>query len=250
MNLETARTLLPLFRQGKQMSDRVVKAVRLAESNDDMRAELGEQMDFDDYFVEAIHGIQPPPSFRERLTSTTAKPRSRTRQATNPAILCAVFGILVFAGILIFLNHQANEDFPGRDRLESFIERNEREHGTDLERTQLKAGQLADNMMLQGFDGFALPPEVAPLQASGWGVFRDKNSGHKIAKLAIEKNNLIVFVFRTADFGTHPGKPSEWRVFSHEGWAAAVTEHGNLCTLLTFKGDSAAMESFLTNLKP
>jgi hypothetical protein len=250
MNLETARNLVSLFRQGKQMSDRVVKAVRLAESNEELRVALAEQMDFDDDFVEAIRGIQPPPSFRERLTNTTAKQKSRAQQAANPAILCAIFGVLVLAGILVFLKIQASEDFPGRDRLETFIELNDKMTGAEMETTQLHAGHLGDNMMLKGFDGFALPAEIEPLQAVGWRVFRHGPSGHKIAQIAIDRNNLIVFVFRVADLGVRPGGNGEWRIFSHNGWAAAVTERGNFCTLLTFKGEASEMKSFVTTLKP
>jgi hypothetical protein len=250
MNLETARNLVPLFRQGKQMSDRVVKAMRMVEANEELRASLGEQMDFDDRFVEAIRGIRPPPSFRERLTNTAAKPKSRAQHALNPAILCAIFGVLVLGGILVFLKMQANEDFPGRDRLETFIELNDKMSGAEMETTQLPAGHLGDNMMLRGFDGFSLPPEIAPLQAVGWRVFRHGASGHKVAQLAIDKNNLIVFVFRVADLGVRPGGDGEWRVFSHNGWAAAVTERGHFCTLLTFKGDANEMKSFVTTLKP
>jgi hypothetical protein len=250
MNLEAAKGLVPLYRQGKQMSDRVVKAVRMVEANEELSARLQEQMDFDDRLIETIRGIQPPPTFRERLTSTATSPKSRSQQASNPAFLCAVFGERGRAGILVFLKIQANEDFPGRDRLETFIDMNEKMSGAEMETTQLPTGQLGDNMMLRGFDGFTVPKEIASLPAVGWRVFRHGPSGHKVAQMAIDKDHLIVFVFRAADLGVRPGGGGEWRIFSHNEWAAAVTERGNLCTLLTFKGEASQMKSFVANLSP
>ena len=48
----------------------------------------------------------------------------------------------------------------------------------------------------------------------------------------------------------HPGEEGAWKVFDHEVWAAAATERGGLCTLISFRGTPAEMESFLRSLKP
>ena len=250
MNAETARGLIALYRPGKSMDARILKAVRFAEGDPAMSPALNEQMDFDEHFTGMIGAIQPPADFALRLTIAAVPVASRARQVLNPAILGALVGVVLLVGFAVFQMREAEGEFPGREWAESFIEINGGMSGAELERTQFTAGQLGDNMMLRGFDGFALPPEIAALPAAGWRVFRHGQSGHKVAQIAFERQNLIVFVFRTADFGVQCGAEGEWRTFTHKEWAAAISGRGALCTLLSFPGDAAAMDSFLKSLKP
>lgn len=252
MNAETARQLIPLYRAGKQMEARVLKAVRFAEADDALRNELQWQMDFDDAIVEVLRSIHAPANLRQRLGEVTEHApvkRSAARVSVwNPAIISAIFGLLLLVGFLAYLKMESADDFPGRNWVENLIEINNRMTGAELEATKLAAGDLADNMMLRGFDRFTLPPEIAPLPAVGWRVFR--HSGNKVAQVAIDRNALVVFVFRASDFGVQLGAQNDWKVFDHERWAAAATVRDGLCTLITFRGDQSAMDDFLKTLKP
>jgi hypothetical protein len=104
--------------------------------------------------------------------------------------------------------------------------------------------------MLQGFNGFTLPEEVAALPAIGWRVFREGQSSHRVAQFVVENHQTVVFVFRSSDFGVQPDAPKDWRTFEFEGWAAAITERAGMCTVLTFRGTEAEMKTFLSTLKP
>jgi hypothetical protein len=105
-------------------------------------------------------------------------------------------------------------------------------------------------MMLQGFNGFTLPEEVAPLQAVAWRVFREGQSSHRVAQFVVENHKTVAFVFRASDFGVQPDADTRWRTFEVEDWAAAITERNGMCTVLTFRGDDAEMKKFLSTLKP
>jgi len=252
MNADAARRLLPLYRPGKPMDPRVIKAVRFAEADPALRDELEWQMQFDDEVVAVIQCIKPPGDLRRKLDALgqngAPAPRRVRSQVLNPAIMSALFGVLLLVGFLGYLKLEAAKDFPGRNWVETLVEMNDRMTGAELEPTKLAAADLADAMMLRGFDRFVVPPEIAPLPAAGWRVFR--LSGNKVAQLAIDRHSLIVFVFRASDFGVQPGADKTWKIFDHERWAAAVTVRDGLCTVLTFRGQPAEMESFLHSLKP
>lgn len=252
MNADSARQLIPLYRPGKPMDPRVLKAVRFAESDSALRDVLEWQMSFDDEIVEVIHCIVPPENLRQKLdalSAETAPKRGAVRtHVFNPAIVSAIFGVLLLVGFLTWLKMESADDFPGRNWAESLVEINNRMTGAELEATKLPAGELADNMMLRGFDRFALPPEIAKLPAVGWRVFR--HSGNKVAQVAIEEHSLVAFVFRASDFGVQLGAQNSWKTFDHERWAAAAIERDGLCTLICFRGTQAEMEAFLQTLKP
>jgi len=258
MNLETARQYLPLYRPGKPMDPKILKAVRYAECHESLREELGWQMDFDDQIVEVIHFIRPPENLRQKLSDLskqlTPGRKPVRKNLLNPAILSAIVGVLLLLGFGVYLKLESEKDFPGKKWATDLLELNDKMNGSELDATKLPAGQLTDNMMLRGFERFALPPELNELPAIGWRVFRF--SGNKVAQVAIEKSGtggesrgLVVFVFRASDFAVRPGPEGTWKVFDHEHWAAAATEHGGLCTLLCFHGTTQDMEDLLRTLK-
>jgi hypothetical protein len=199
--------------------------------------------------VAVIHCLKPSPDFKQKLGGTNERPNSKARQAMNPAILCAIIGVLLLVGIGIHLKLEADKDFPGRPWAEDFIKLNDHMTGAELEPTESRAGDLADNLMLRGFDvdDFSLPSEISSQQAAGWRVFRHGPSGHKVVQIAIDLNSSIVFVFRTSDFGVQPG--TEWRIFEHEGWAAAIRQFHGLCVLVTFRGSESEMRNMIQSLQ-
>ncbi len=252
MNAEGARQLIPLYRAGKPVDSRVTKAVHFAEMHPALREELNWQKAFDEGIVAVIHCIRPPENLRQKLheISQSGTPAKGVVRANvfNPAIVSALLGVLLLVGFLAYLKMESAKDFTGKNWAESMVALNDRMTGAELEPTKLPAGDLVDNMMLRGFDRFTLPPEIARLPAVGWRVFR--HEGNKVAQVAIEEHSLVVFVFRASDFGVHPGAEKGWKVFDHERWVAAATERDGLCTLISFRGDQAGMESFLKSLKP
>ncbi len=255
MNADEARQLISLHRERRIEDSRVAKAVRFAENDEALRGELRSQEEFDAQMVEVIRYIQPPGDLWAQLNQlgeTRAPGRSKRRQFLNPAVFCAVIGLLLLVGFAAWRLVQAADEFPGRGRVETFIKMNDKMNALELEPTDVTAGQLSDNVMLRGFNEFNVPQEIAPLRAVAWRVFREGQSGHRVAQFVVDQNNTPVaaFVFRASDFGVQPEASGQWRTFEVEGWAAAITERGGMCTVLSLKGNEAAMKSFLSTLKP
>lgn len=250
MNAETARSLIPLYREDRPADSKVKKAVQFAESEPALSDELKSQLDFDRRIIGVIRCLKPSPSLKQKLGGPNGRANSKARQAMNPAILCAIIGVLLLIGIGVHFKLEANKDFPGRPWAEDFIKLNEHMTGAELEQTEMHAGDLADNLMLRGFDGFSLPAEIGSLQAVGWRVFRHGPSGHKVVQIAVERNNCVAFVFRSSDFGVQPGATGEWRYFEHDDWAAAIRQFHGLCVLVTFRGKEDAMRNMIQSLQP
>jgi hypothetical protein len=252
MNRQTARQLLPLYRSGQRVDSRVEKAVRLAECDEPLRQELGEQMDFDEQVMDVIRCIRAPDDLRQRLTALSDRSQPAERKAPrhwlNPAILSAVLGLGLLIGFLVYLKMESSSNFPGRDWAEDLVEITDRMTGAELEATQLRVGELGDNMMLRGFDGYKVPPEIETLPTVGWRVFR--HNGHKVAQVVIEDPPMVAFVLRAADFGMQPGAGRDWQIFSHERWAVAAKSSNGVCTVLSIRGNESAMTEALNSLKP
>src|SRR5688572_4380039 len=104
MNLRTAESYLPCYRAGKRMDACILKAARLAESDGALREKLRAQMDFDAQIADAIHSIPPPDKLPERLGASLAGATPKLRkQAGHPAILCAIAGVILIVGFLIYM---------------------------------------------------------------------------------------------------------------------------------------------------
>lgn len=243
MNAETARSLIPLYREDRPVESKVKKAVQFAESDPALSADLKSQLEFDRRIVGVIRCLKPSPGLKEKLGGGNGRNNSKARQAMNPAILCAIIGILLIIGIGVYQKMEADKDFPGRGTVVDFVDLNDHMTGAEFEQTESRAGDLADKLMLQGFNDFSLPAEISALQAIGWRVFRHGPSGHKVVQLAIEQNNSVVFVFRSSDFGAQPG--AEWRIFQHEDWAGAVRQFHQFCVLVTFRGKEEDMRKMV-----
>lgn len=250
MKSATAEALLPCYREGKRADAQTEKAARVAESEDGLRKKLHEQKYFDDRIIEVVHGITPPENLREKLTSLSARPpgeRRRLReQVSQPAILAALAGVLLIIGIIVFFSMERMESFPGREAMRRMIASTNRLSGTEFEATPKPLGELSDWFYMRDFEGFEVAPELAPLTAAGSRIFMQ--DGHSIAQLAVDEPAAMVYIFRATDFGVQLRAGEAWRVFDHEGWAAAVRRHGNRCSLVALRGSSEEMHDFLDRL--
>jgi hypothetical protein len=250
MNQKSAETYLPCYRAGKPMDARSIKAAQTAEKDEILRKKLNEQVDFDAQIVAAIHFIQPPENLRQKLSALVAPgatgPPSFRSQLGHPAMLSAIAGVLLMAGFLVFAEMDRMQAFRGKEAVERMIATTDEMSGVELDPAHALAGELGDAFYMRGFEGYALPPELAKLPAVGTRVFRQ--NGHRIAQLAIDPHNALLFVFRGADFGVDLENATGWKVFTQEGWVAAVRDGNGLCTMITFRGDKTEMQRFLATL--
>jgi hypothetical protein len=251
MNAEDAEIYLPCYRPGKPMDARTLKAARYAEKHDSLKRRLAEQMSFDEQMVSAIHFIQPPEDLRQRLSALTAPaaaaPPTLRSHLRHPAMLSAVAGVLLFIGLIVVQELNRRHAFPGKEATERMLAATNDMSGVELEPTRGHAGDLGDAFYMRGFEGFAVPPPIASLPVVGMRVFRQ--NGHRVAQLAVDEHNALVFVFNAAEFGVDLGERKEWRVWEQDRWAAAIRSDQGTCTMIAFRGDIEEMQRFLQTLR-
>ena len=247
MNVRTAETYLACHRAGMRMSGPVAAALKMAESDELMRAQLEAQAAFDTQMMGAIHLIRPPESLRKTIAECATPPKLR-KHARHPTILCAIAGVLLAIGFGVYLLIEHLAGFPGKENAERMVAQLGHMSGIELEPKRDTVAGLADWFMLRGFDGMAVPPDLGALPAVGARTFQ--NAGHTVGQIAIDKHETILNVFRASDFGVRLGQEDGWKVFEQDAWAAAIRQRGDVCTLLAFHGSAGEMEEFVASLQP
>ena len=247
MNVKTAETFLACYRADKPLESRVAKAARMAETDEILRQKLKAQVEFDQQIVDALRSVQPSDSLLANLGRRPAAAEPLRTQLGQPAMLSAVAGVFLIIGVLVWQEMLRRDSFPGKGAVEEMIASADDLSGVELEPASTAISQLGDHFYMRGFEGFALPPDLATLPAVGTRVFRQ--SGRPVAQLAVDRKNALLYVFRAGDFGVRLGS-GEWRIFTQGGWVAAVREQKALCTVVTFHGDRGDMQEFLATLKP
>jgi hypothetical protein len=180
------------------------------------------------------------------LGAPERRPQSVRSQLRHPAILSALAGMLLIVGFIVFHEMDQLESFPGKEAVERMIATTDEMSGVEMEPTRGKAGDLGDAFYMRGFEGYTLSPQVATLPAVGTRVF--KQNGHRVAQIAVDTHDALLFVFRGADFGVDLGGETHWKVFTQEGWVAAVRAEKSLVTMITFRGEKSDMKQFLSAL--
>jgi hypothetical protein len=250
MNTEDAAILLALHRPGRATEGPVQKALRLAEKEPELAAQLAAQGEFDSQIVAVIQSITPPENLRHKLQEAgaragTAKPKLRS-QACNPAVLTAIVGVLLILGFVAWTVMERMEKFPGRDAAESMLSATSKMNGTELEAMTATTGKLQDWFYMRGFEGYTVPPQIAALPAVGSRIFQIE--GHSIAQVAVDRHDSILYVFHASDFGVEIPAVESWRVIEHEGWAAGLRRDGDICSMIAFRGEKDEMRDFLAKL--
>jgi len=258
MNAKTAQSLLRCYRSGKTGDSRMEKAMRFADEDPELRKALDEQIAFDEQIIGAIHFIKPPDDLRKKLTDLggeTNGEKTRLRsQVINPAIMTAIFGVVVLLGCVVFIVMERMEKFPGRDAVENMLSAAGKMSGGELEPASGNAGQLGDWLYMHGYDGYEAPVELSALPVTGSRVFR--MDGQPIAQLLIgngdpaspEGIRCLIFEFHASEFGVQLPSDAGWKVLGFGEWVGAIKQHGDHCFLITFRGSKSDMQDFLKTL--
>ncbi len=250
MNAEDAAALLALHRPGREADSSVKKAIRLAEKDPALSALLAAQVAFDGQLVGAINSIQPPANLGQKLRAACArpdaeKPKLRTH-ALNPAVLTAILGVLLIVGFFAWTIMERMEKFAGREAAERMLAATSKMTGVELDAVSTTTGSMEDWFYMRGFEGYAVPKELGALPAVGSRVFR--LDGHAIAQIAVDRRESLVYVFRASDFGMELAADQPWHLIEYEGWVAALRRHGDICSMVAFRGEKAQMREFLAAL--
>jgi len=250
MNLTTAALFFKCHRAAGPNCHTVEKAFRLAEHDPVLKQKASEQAEFDARIGGVIRSIHPPEDLKSRLALRSCgaggKPVKARPQFTIPIIAAMVCGVLSIIGLFVAVEMDARAHFPGREAAEKMIETANGMTGVELEPVSSPAGQLGDWFMLHGFEDYGIPAEFSTLPAVGSRVLRLE--GKPVAQIALDRHNSLIYVFRASDFNVDLSRKGEWRVFDHDGWAAALSRRNDVCSLVIFRGDRDEMQSFLHGL--
>ena len=250
MNGSTAETLLRCYRADKPADSRTQKAVRFAENDPELGPKLAGQIEFDKQIIDVIHFIKPPDNLREKLGALRAAPAAaNTRlgsQIINPAVLTAIVGVLLIAGIIVFFVIEGMEKFTGREAVESLLGGAAKMTGVELEPVTTTTSQLGDWLYMRGYEGYEVPPELATLPVVGSRVFR--NEGRPVAQLAVDRHASLVYQFHASEFGVQLPPDGDWLVLTKDEWVGAIRQHADHCFLVAFRGGKADMHEFLKSL--
>ncbi len=250
MNSKTAHRYLPCFRPGRPLEKRVLKAVKIAEGDPELGAKLKAQVGLDEKLVSVIQSIEAPPDLIARLSALTRGDSrgggSLRSQLWHPAMLPVLLGVVVILAFLVWEKMESAASFPGKESVVRMVAVAQGMNGTELEPTQVLAGQLADAFYIRGFEGFRIPSELTQLPAVGSRVF--KQNGHPVAQVAVDPHNALLYVFRSADFGLRLPEDGQWRVFSQDGWGCALQHSGGLGTVIALRGTTEEVHRFLGSL--
>jgi hypothetical protein len=247
MNAQDAAALIPLHRPGRNAAGPVQKAVRIAQDDPELSGLLAVQTHFDTQILGVIQSIVPPADLGHKLRAAGARPDAPKAKASSQVVLTAVLGVLLIVGFVAWTVLERMEKFPGREAAERMLGVTSKMSGVELDPVSLTAGGMQDWFYMRGFEGFSVPPELAPLPAVGSRIFRI--DGHPIAQVVVDRHNSFLYVFRASDFGVEIPADQPWRVIDHEEWTAALERRGDVCSMIAFKGTRVEMQEFLVTLK-
>lgn len=250
MNLKSAQTLLRCHRPGRPelQNPAIRKAVRFAEGIPELKTALALQIEFDDRQADIIRGIVPDENFLNQIDDTLERSQKGFQWSTlkQPPFLAGAIAILVVLGVLIYFALDWLNGFPGREAARQMIDMTEEMTGIEREPKVTEAGNLEDWFFSNRYENFRMLPEFAHMRTVGCRVFWQ--GGYPVAQIAIEKHNLLLYVFHAEDFGVALEPPEEWRFFQQREWTAAIREDAGTCFMAVFRGEKADMKAFLTSL--
>jgi hypothetical protein len=250
MNAQTAESLFRCFRPGKPGNSRTKKAVKFAEQDPELQKRLSEQLQFDEKIVDVIHYIKPPEDLRKKLSELSPQSDSEKaglrRNIIHPAVLTAILGLLLLAGVIGFFVKERMENFPGRERVEGLLGTAAKMTGDELETVETTTSQLGDWLYMRGYEGYAGLPEIAALPVVGSRVFH--YDGRIVAQAAIDQHASLLYQFQASEFGVQLPPDGDWLVLTRDAWVGAIRQQGDRCFLLAFRGSKAEMQEFLKKL--
>ncbi len=257
MQREVVEILLPCYRKKRGINEdaRIIKAVRLAKKNGDLKKRLEVQAAFDCSIAEAIAEVEPPRVLRDKLVAAACGELDNGGWRVNvlhPAILAVLAGMLIIGVFLVYLMMKKLDDFSGRDAIVSLIERMDSMSGDELEAVDTRANDLADWMAMNGLEDFRIPAVFASHKVIGRQTFTQE--GAPVVQLAIENEDsmdspgVILTLFRARDFGIDANELEQWRIVSLGGWVSGVRAADGECVAVTFPGTEGEMEEYLDGL--
>lgn len=228
---------------------RIAKAVKVAETDPALKAQLEAQLAFDAEIVKQIEAIEIPAALLKGIEASEQPKAKRVGLAAlkQPAFLSVGLAILVVIGVLCYSTYNRMNRFDGQDQVMDLMESTDEMSGVELEPKVAPLGNLGDYLFSKyAFENYRIPSEFSAFKTVGCRVF--KKNGARIAQIAVERDNLIFFVFQAQDFGVKLRSRDGWRCFEQGDWAGAMRVNEGTCVMIALRGDKDDIQAILAKL--
>lgn len=221
------------------------KAMKEAMADERLRPLADDQTSFDQWAIERVSEIEiPEETLGELARAYTARPAGLSWR--SPAVLSVILGLILIAGVFGYFWIEEMAAFDGRGAVEKMVERTSKMTEKDLQPVAMKLGDLDDWLFMQGVDSLQVPPNFQNLTAVGARVFQQ--GGYPVVQLALEEQDMLVFLFHSGDFGVRLKKGDAWKIFPVDDWVAAVRLTDTNVIMLAMRGNRADMQNALAEL--
>ncbi len=256
MNARLAAQILAGYRpSGGDDHERGVRAaLKLATKNSALGPVFANQLAFDRAVAERLEALPLPEEIAGRLEEVARRFEARrTRRFTfrDPAVLAAGVAFLFLIGLAawIFLGHLGS--FAGMQEVTEMVEEGNKAGPERFKEIDTNAGSLGDWFIMQDFDGFVVPAEMAAAPIVGVRLFKFDEVA--VAVAAVSKPPAFIYVFDGHPLGLSLDE-DRWRIATYGGGrrrALAARQKGGMAIVVTLRdGGEAELKHYLSTLGP
>lgn len=255
MNARLARQRLIAYRpSGEDDHDRDVRAaLRFAKKTPDLAATFANQLAFDHALADRLEAVAVPAEVAAPLAEAAKRfegRRSRRFSFRDPAVLAAGLAFLFLVGLGAWLLMGQLGSFAGMQEVAEMVADGNRAGPEKFEEIDTTAGSLADWFVMQDFDGYALPPEMAGVPVVGVRIMRFDELSVAVAAIARPRAFLYVFEAHPLGLALPEGR---WKIGAFGPGlkrAFAVQQIGAMAVAIApLEGGKAELEAALESLK-
>lgn len=251
MNSKTARRVLRgcAWSGADDQEREIVAAMKRLGKDEAFREEFERQREFDKRLGGRLDEAVPAeiaPRLEELATKLTAG-GARRHTLGDPAMMAAGFAFLVLVGLVVWIVMGNGGIFGGMAEVEKLARTGDNAGIEQFEPVETAAGTLGDWFMMQGFDGFKVPPGFENAKVVGVRLFDYENV--PVAVAAIANPRSFIYVFRAEPLGLSL-KDGEWRVETYNGGrhVLAVRQIGANAFMTTMQGSEQEMLDYVRSI--
>lgn len=241
MNTRLARQTLRAYRpSGEDAEERQVRAaVKFASRHPALEAEFQNQLAFDRAVAARLEAAPLAAETTAALAAAATRleaRRGRRSALRDPALLCAAVAFLCVVGLLTWMFFGQTGSYADMQEVAELVTEADKAGPDRFAELETPAGSLADWFVMQNFDGFLVPDELATAPIVGVRLF--KYEGVPVAAAAVAEPRALLYVFEGHSLGLSlPGDRWQIGAYGADGQRAfAARQVGNMIVVLALKG--------------
>ncbi len=253
MNLKRAKQVLRCAGPHSEEHARreLKEALAEAERSPELAGAYANQLAFDRAAAGAVR-VEVPPGVATALTGygerfSERRPAFRL-SVHNPAAVAVGAAFLVLVCLLAWIFLANAGGFAGMREVTELALAGGRAEAGQFDPLEAKASALGDWFVLEGFDGFRVPEELAEYGAVGVRLYRHEGEAVASAAVPIGGRRAFFYSFDAHPFGVSVTPEGAWRVAEfgpNDEFVLGIREVGAKCFVVSFRGTRGEMEALL-----